>query len=187
MRLAPYSWSRCIARAHSMSLRQLRMMSRPMVGGFIQGNERTLNIDCNIKRRRKESRRNKNAHYKVGVLLQLPAFLVARGGFELWVMRRQTKHGFNRLQTPKPDLILSHPLLTGAHGGMTSSACTPNKPDPVVIVYVTPRGQHNKHATIGHPRWLAMHHGFGRRLRMEHAHKITAMRPAPDSSPAPAH
>lgn len=113
--------------------------------------------------------------------------LVAREGFELWVMRRQTKHGFNRLQTPKPDLILSHPLLTGAHGGMTSSACTPNKPDPVVIVYVTPRGQHNKHATIGHPRWLAMHHGFGRRLRMEHAHKITAMRPAPDSSPAPAH
>lgn len=121
------------------------------------------------------------------LLAETACLLVARGGFELWVMRRQTKHGFNRLQTPKPDLILSHPLLTGAHGGMTSSACTPNKPDPVVIVYVTPRGQHNKHATIGHPRWLAMHHGFGRRLRMEHAHKITAMRPAPDSSPGPAH
>jgi len=131
------------------------------------------------------STQNKKAH-KSGPLVQAKCLilLVAR---ELWVMRRQTKHGFNRLQTPKPDLILSHPLLTGAHGSMTSSACTPNKPDPVVIVYVTPRGQHNKHATIGHPRWLSMHHGFGRRLRMEHAHKITAMRPASDSSPAPAH
>ena len=72
--------------------------------------------------------------------------LVAR---ELWVMRRKTRHGFNRLQPPKPDFILSLPLLNGAFCRMTSNACTPNKPDPKVIIRTAAVSQHTEHATIG--------------------------------------
>lgn len=93
---------------------------------------------------------NKNAHLEVGVFCKRwPLFLVAREGFELWVMSRQTRHGFNRLQPPKPDFILSLPLLNGAFCRMTFNTYTPNKPDPSVIIRTAAESQHPEHATIG--------------------------------------